>query len=161
MIVMIEGNEGTGKTTLINSLMLKLTASTVKTSRGFKDLYGLYETMAKSNSLYILDRGFVTDLVYRGIDNQKGDFTLYQIGKLCGDYTSKIKIIYCYHDNAFKNAMERGETNITVESVHTLLTSEFRRFENMIECFTDLETMDYNYEYQSVDDVIKFIKGGE
>ena len=161
MILMVEGNEGTGKTTLINSLIRRSSSCLVKTGRRFKDLYNLYDMMSKSNSLYLLDRGFITDLVYRGLDREKGDLTLYQIGKLCGDNQSRIKIVFCYHDNSFKNSIERGEDNITVEQVHNLINAEYRKYENLIKCFTNIETMNYNYEYQSVDDVIKFMKGGD
>ena len=113
------------------------------------------------DTLYIVDRSFISDMVYRKLDHKKGQITLYQIGKLCGDNSSRMKIIFCHNDKAFKNAIARGENNITVSSVHKLLDNEFASIENLIKCFTDLPIMDYNYEHQSVDDVINFIKGGE
>lgn len=161
MLLIIEGNEGAGKTTLIDNLSEKLPFVRVKYPKEIKKTYSMLDFFCKEDTLYVLDRSFITDMVYRKLDHKKGQITLYQIGKLCGDNSSRMKVIFCHNDKAFKNAIARGENNVTVSSVHKLLDNEFASIENLIKCFTDLSVMDYNYEYQSVDDVINFIKGGE
>ena len=160
MLIIVEGNEGTGKTTLINELSKKLVCVRVKYDKNVKGIYQTLDNFAKHPELFICDRSFISDIVYRRLDHKKGQMSLFQIGKLCGDNESRIKIIFCSNKNAFKNAIERGEDNIKVESVHKVLENEFYSVKNMIRCFTNIETFDYDYEYQSVDDVIEFIKGG-
>lgn len=158
MIVLIEGNEGTGKTTLINELSKQIPFAIVKYPKEFKDTFNLLETFAVSDRLFVLDRSFVSDIVYRRLDHQKGQMNLEQIGRLCEDRKDRMKIVFCNHDKAFENAMRRGEDNIKVESVHKLLDNEFYSVKNLLRCFTDIETFDYNYDYTSVEDVLKFIR---
>ena len=159
MLVIVEGNEGAGKTTLINELSKIITFALVKYPKEFKDTYLMLDNFAVSNNLFICDRSFISDIVYRRLDHKRGQMSLYQIGKLCGDRSQRIKIIFCSNKNAFKNAMERGEDNIKVESVHKILDGEFYSARNLINCFTDIDTFDYDYEYNSVDDVLSFIEG--
>ena len=158
MLILIEGNEGSGKTTLINQLAEKIPFVTVKYPKEVKNTYQMLDNFVKDRLLYVLDRSFISDIVYRRLDHKRGQMTLYQIGTLCGS-PSGIKIIFCRNKNAFNNAMVRGETNITVESVHKLLENEFYSVEEMLKNFTDVEIFDYDYEYQNVDDVIAFIAG--
>ena len=161
MLIIIEGNEGTGKTTLINQLAEKTPFIMVKYPKEIKNTYQMLDNFAKSDDLYILDRSFISDIVYRRLDHKKGQMNLFQVGRLCGDNERRIKIVFCRHHNAFNNAIARGENNIRVESVHKILDDEFFSIEELIKNFTDIEVFDYNYEYQNVDDVINFIKGKE
>lgn len=161
MLLIVEGNEGTGKTTLINQLMDKIPFVYVKYPKEVKDTYLMLNNFARSNQLFVLDRSFISDLVYRRLDHKKGQMTLFQIGRLCDENEHRIKIIFCSNKNAFENAMKRGENNITVDSVHKLLDNEFYSIKNIINCFTEIETLDYDYEYDSVDDVLDFLKRGD
>ena len=156
MLIIVEGNEGSGKTTLINQLTEKIPFVYVKYPKEVKNTYQMLNFFTK-NGLYILDRSFISDIVYRRLDHEKGQMSLCDIGNICT--SCNIKIIFCHNKNAFGNAMKRGETNITVDSVHKLLDDEFSSVEEMLKNFTDVEIFDYDYEYQDVNDVIKFIKG--
>jgi thymidylate kinase len=158
MLLIIEGNEGTGKTTLINQLAEEIPFVTIKYPKEVKNTFQMLNNFTKDSILYVLDRSFISDIVYRRLDHKKGQMTLYQIGQLCGS-PSGIKIIFCHHDKAFENAVKRGETNITVESVHKIITDGFFFAEEMLKNFTDIDIFDYNYEYQDVNDVIEFIRG--
>lgn len=160
MLLIIEGNEGTGKTTLIEQLSKSLVFATVKYPKEFKNTYDMLDNFAKSKNLFVCDRSFISDMVYRRLDHKTGQMTLYQIGKLCCDNSCNIKIVFCFNENAFKNAIARGEDNITVESVHKTLDNEFYSVRNLINCFTCIETFDYDYEYNSVDDVVGYVKRG-
>lgn len=158
MILIVEGNEGVGKTTLINQLAEKIPFVCVKYPKEIKNTFQMLNFFIKDDQLYVLDRSFISDIVYRRLDHKRGQMTLYQIGQLCSSPCG-IKIIFCRNKNAFKNAMQRGETNITVDSVHKILENEFFSIEETLKNFTDIEIFDYDYEYQNVDDVIEFIRG--
>lgn len=161
MIVLIEGNEGSGKTTLINSLLNKTDICVLKLSRNFKYSYELYVGLVKSKGTYIFDRSFITDLVYRMWDHQKGDMTFSQIGYLVDNYFKNIKIVFCENKNSWENAKVRGEDFIKNEESHKLIDDNFFRIKNLLESFTEIQCMTYDYDYNSVNDVIEFIKGGE
>lgn len=160
MIILIEGNEGVGKTTLINELLEKITITTLKSSKNFKGLYTLYRDLAKSPQLFVLDRGFLTDIVYRIWDNKQGQLSLYQIGILCSE-SSNIKIVMCHNFNGFENAVKRGENVVRCQKDYDRIDQIYEDAVRVIRNFTDIEVYDYNYEYQTVDDVIDFIKGGK
>lgn len=159
MIVFVEGNEGTGKTTLIDELFKTLPVMSAKCSMNFGNPFDLYYTLSNNKNIYLFDRGFITDIVYRRLDGNKGKMTLSEIGELCKTQEDNIKIIFCWNYNSFKRSMERGEDNITNEENHNLITKEFESVKNIIKCFTNIKYFDYDYEYDSVEDVINFIKG--
>lgn len=157
MLIIVEGNEGTGKTTLINQLAEEIPFVTIKYPKEVKNTFQMLNNFIKDNILYVLDRSFISDLVYRRLDHKRGQMTLYEIGQLCSS-PSGIKIIFCHNKDAFKNAMKRGETNITVDSIHKILDDGFYIIEEMLKNFTDIEIFDYDYEYQDVNDVISFLQ---
>ena len=159
MLIIIEGNEGVGKTTLINQMEEKIPFIRVKYPKEIKDTYLVLDSFAMSNQIFVLDRSFISDIVYRTLDHQKGQMNLFQIGRLTGR-TNDIKIVFCHNENGFLNAITRGENNITTESKYKIIENGFYVIEELMKCFTDIEIFDYDYEYDSVDDVIEFIKGG-
>lgn len=158
MVILIEGNEGVGKTSLINALQEHLTFISVKYSKHFMNPYGMFSTMAKSSDLYVVDRGFVSDMVYRAIDGECPHTTLREIVELC---ERDVKIVFCYNDNAFENAIKRGETNIVSKEVHDKINEYFYFTEKLLRLFTPIETISYDWALDDVTDVVKFIKGGE
>lgn len=158
MLVIVEGNEGAGKTTLINELAKTIPFVYVKYPKEIKNTSTMLENFAGMPYMFVLDRSFISDIVYRRLDHKTGQMTLFDIGCLCKVHENNIKIIFCHNKDAFKNAMKRGETNITVESIHKILDNEFYTIEEMLKNFTDIEIFDYDYEYQDVNDVIEFLQ---
>jgi thymidylate kinase len=155
MLIFIEGNEGTGKTTLINELIKKIPAVVVKYPKEVKDTYELIKNLKMSNQIVIFDRSFVSDLVYRMWDHKPGQMSLSEIANIC---SWNILIIFCHHKNSYENSVKRGEDFITDENTHQIIEDNFFRVRNMIESFTKVKTFSYNYEYQTPDDVIDFIE---
>lgn len=154
MLVLIEGNEGTGKTTLIQNLAKDLDFVTIKYTKNMQDLYKLFDMCTRDNKIYVFDRGFISDLVYRIYDGEPGHHTLSEIGEIC-HFT---KVIFCQNENAYKKAMLRGEDNITDANDHVLIESLFEDVIQMLKSFTRAKVMHYDYDIDSVNDVIKFIK---
>lgn len=156
MLIFVEGNEGTGKTTLINQLIKEVPAVVVKYPKEVKNVYRLLDKLRDSKQIVIFDRGLITDLVYRMWDHKPGQMSLSKIGEIL-DWPD-IVIIFCNHKKGYENAMKRGEDFITDPKVYEIIDDNFFRVKTMIECFTDAKTFSYNYEYQDVNDVIKCLK---
>ena len=159
MIVLIEGNEGTGKTTLIDNLFNEIKFVRAKYIKGM-NVMDLFKFMANDENLYIIDRSFISDMVYRAIDGHKSVNTLFDICYFMDIYAPYTKVIFCNNDNAFENAIRRGEKNITTRAAHKDVENGFKFVRSLINNFTRVETFDYDYDYDSIDDVIKFIKEG-
>lgn len=155
MLIFIEGNEGTGKTTLIEELVKKMPAVVVKYPKEVKNTYELIKNLNLSKQTVIFDRSFITDLAYRMWDKKPGQMTLSEITTILN---WDIRIIFCHHKNAYENSIKRGEDFITDETTHKLIEDNFFRVKSLINSFTNAKTFDYNYEYQNVEDVIDFIE---
>lgn len=160
MIILVEGNEGTGKTTLINRIMQEIPAVYVKYPKEVRNTYELYSALAGLKKTVILDRGFISDLAYRMWDTNEGQMTLKEIGDIT-NWRNSLKIIWCWNENGFEDAKRRGEDYIVDYEAYELIDTNLRKIKRLLNSFTDLDMLDYNYRYTDIDDVINFIKKGE
>lgn len=157
MLVLIEGNEGVGKTILIEQLSSRLRFITAKYPAGhFAQLERTLESFVYSDDLFVLDRGFVSDMVYRIRDKKRGQTSLAFIANLCE--SGLVKIVFCDNPGGYKNAMERGETNVVLKKDHDDITATFNKIKQLLTSFTNIQIMSYDYSVQNVDDVVNFIK---
>lgn len=159
MLILIEGNEGSGKTTLINNLLKKLPIVTIKYSKDCKKINTLYQLLYGYNDYVVFDRSFITDLVYRIYDKKVGQMSLKDIGTLFDAF--EIKIIFCTNEDGFENAISRGEENIKSKAAYESINQIYDNVLSMIKSFEGVEIRTYNYRYDTVDDMVNFIKGGE
>lgn len=159
MIVILEGVDGSGKTTLWKQLQ----------ARGCKTVYvkpsvnEVYEW--ERHKIYfhkecaISDRSFISDLAYRledklprrGMDLRNMIITL----------SSDIKVIFLESGSEYNDSMRRGEDNITERKVSNRIKKNYKIIADMLDIFTNVPIMRYNWKKQSVDDVINFITGGK
>lgn len=155
MLVLVEGVDGTGKTTLVRELF----------ERGFccKRVFrndnceaAKFYKYAHQDGLVILDRSFITDLVYRMVDElPMEDQDLEQIGKILN---GNVLIIHCVNPFHYDEAMARGEDNITDKGLAERINDLYFTFMTMFAKFTKARITQYNYHNCSVDDIIKTIK---
>lgn len=160
MIILVEGNEGTGKTTLINEIIKKKPFVYVKYTKEIPNTDELYNTLLRCDDNIIFDRSFITDMVYRCWDGKKPQTTLDMIGFLLS-HKDRFKIIFCHNDNSFKNAKLRGEDFITTQEIHDIIETHFKVIQRLIELYTEVPCYSYDYDYNSVEDVIEFLRKEE
>ncbi len=153
MLILLEGADGSGKTTLCKQLKefgfnVEPTVSRSETNQ--------YEQWIKliNKGDAIIDRSFITDLVYRSVDDEKaGNITLEQMCYLL----KYCKIILCDTDSAFEDSMKRGENNITDKETATKIKDAYKLILTMLGKFTKAEVFTYNWKKQKFNEVIKFI----
>jgi thymidylate kinase len=158
MIVILEGVDGSGKTTLCNQLV----------QQGYKKVEiesGNYEfdnwREAKINSrddVVICDRSFITDLVYRTFDNQQRRGMNLQ--QMCGTLWNDVIVIHLESGSEFDDAMKRGEDNITDVISHTRIKFLYKDIINMLKIFVGVPVKTYNWRRDNLADVISFIEKG-
>lgn len=137
MIVYIEGVDGSGKSILANQLTDFLKSKQFKVYRNGESLISTrpnhpkrvsHETlfdrltrMANSDIIYILDRGPVSDCVYRCIDEYQPVTMLSSVYEWLRRYRAKVFGIYCKTLHSEQDMLERGDDNLNAISCHPIL----------------------------------------
>jgi thymidylate kinase len=155
MLILLEGVDGSGKTTLCNQLKEKGIPVVPSVGRLCKYPYYEWMKLGAENLVSIVDRSFITELVYRIVDGKNvGTMRLDDMCKIL----SFCKIVLCETDTSFEDSMTRGEDNITnkeqaeqIKYVYSIITEMFCKF-------LKVPVYKYSWKNQSVEDVINFIK---
>ena len=155
MLVLVEGVDGSGKTTLVRKLFEKGYCCKRVFRNGNKEARKFYN-YAYRDGIVVLDRSFISDYVYRQTDLQpREDLDLEQIGNILnGD----VAIIHCVNAYHYDDAMERGEDNITDKDTSEWIASLYCDAMKVFTLFTNVKVFIYDYHNTTVDEVDKFIK---
>ena len=155
MIVLVEGVDGSGKTTLCSELRQYGYVFT-EILQSDKQ-YGEYIKCARSDTVHICDRSFLSDLAYRLADGKsRRGMDLHSMMNIL--FENGVKVIFCHTDSAYEDAMKRGEDDITSECVHNEINHIYNLIFRMLKIFTKTEVDDYNWKTDKLSDVIKFIE---
>lgn len=154
MLILLEGVDGSGKTTLAKQLKERGYNVCPGLDRNLPEQAALYAILSYSNKTVILDRSFISEIVYRLNDDKTPNIKLddaISILKNC-------KIIHCITETSFEDSIVRGEDNITNLDDHCNILDYYLHVLDIFDRFTDTKIFDYDWHTQSVDDVIKFIE---
>lgn len=132
MIIYIEGVDGSGKTTLANKLTTRLNQlaplkkikvvpdgeSMISTRPDLPgrlskaDLIITMDKMANStDTVYICDRGPISDIIYRMFDDEEPVLTLEAFWTFWLVHTQSMVVVHCDTDNSNRLMLSRGENN--------------------------------------------------
>lgn len=154
MLILLEGVDGAGKTTLCNQLREKGIPVVTAVDRLSKFPYYEWLKLVYENEVSVVDRSFITELVYRIVDGKNvGTMKLDDMCKIL----SFCKIVLCETDSAFEDSMLRGEDNITSEKISKQIQLTYQIITTMLSKFASVKTFTYDWKHQTVDDVLKFI----
>lgn len=130
MLVIFEGPDGSGKTTLQNKVYevmikysntLKVVAngealipthpkSEVRVNK--RELYKQLKRMITAkDTLYLVNRGPISDIIYRVFDNYLSVSTLPELIEFIKKYERQLIIVYCHSKVAEQKMLERGDEN--------------------------------------------------
>ena len=156
MLVIIEGADGSGKTTLVEKLRSEGYVS-VCIPKNTACIYGVYKQLIYNSTAtnFVIDRSFITDIVYRLVLDGQPSFNLYEISCLLSE---NMKIIYCTNDNSFNYAKERGENLICKREPHDKICKVYEYVMKFISIFADKKILKYDFEKTNFEDVLRFIK---
>ena len=156
MLVIIEGADGTGKTTLVEKLRSEGYVSVCIPKNTFC-IYNVYKQLIYNSTAtnFVIDRSFITDIVYRLVLDGQPGFNLYEISCLLSE---NMKIIYCTNDNSFNYAKERGENLICKRETHDKICKVYEYVMKFISIFADKKILKYDFEKTNFEDVLRFIK---
>lgn len=142
MIIYLEGVDGSGKTTLAKAIYNRLLQihkvynvevvedgeSLIPTRPDHPNRLNLTELvkqltkMAKSiDTIYICDRGPISDILYRTFDNHQPVIDLQSFIWLWMNYNIGVITVHCDSDLSTKAMLDRGESNPIAVTHHTSL----------------------------------------
>ena len=157
MIVIVEGVDGSGKSTLVQELYNKGYA-VQKVQFNQKVHWKVLSKICNDNNLTIIeDRSPITDIVYRLYDKGEPDCKegIEDIASMFENYG--IRLIYCKNNTSYKDGRERGETNITTNTAHNDIKRIYDIIIGTLERSYSSQIMYYDWHKDSIKDVIKFI----
>lgn len=157
MLILVEGGDGSGKSTLVETLRKFNFKIAKPAALQNKHQFEYYERLALQ-SIYaeqnvILDRSFISELVYRVYDKKKPRLKLSEMFALL----KYCKIILCETGTQFQDALERGEDNITKEEDSIEIKMLYRHYISLMEQFENVPVLRYNWQKDKMIKVISFI----
>ena len=155
MLVIFEGVDGSGKTTVIKKLKEKFGWEEIewpgkqKNPVEFMKMVERFTedhlTQINDNKVYLMDRGGLGEILYGTLENRLAN-TNPQFYKPLVDLWKKCVFVFCHSYTAYQDAITRGEEGITKKKdIHTIIQEcyqEEARFRFMDIAINEL---DYNY----------------
>lgn len=141
MIIYLEGPDGSGKSTLADNIAelcetlhvpynrfaeQEVSTNPTKPNRIDKaTLFSRLQEMSTSQKVHILDRGPISDNIYRMFDNYEALGKLEDYLKLFKSFNKNILIIYCRTNRAEEAMLARGDDNPVAIRKHKELTKAY------------------------------------
>ena len=154
MLILLEGVDGSGKTTLCNQLKEKGFVVEPPVDRLEQFPYIKWFQLSQRREITIVDRSFITELVYRTVDGKETGKMI--LKEMC-EISQFCKIVLCETDSSFEDSMLRGEDNITNKKTSKQIQQTYQIITAMLSKFTPVKTFIYDWKHQTLNDVINFI----
>lgn len=153
-LIILEGADGSGKSTLLKRFVDAGAVEIKSPERNDKyhDIKFLEDVIhcdrRSNNNLYVMDRSFLTDVVYRYVDDDK-PMTIDLLELLQIMERRRVIIIYCKTNNAFENSIARGEDFITNKDVHNKIVDCYDYLMFIIKTYSFIKVIDYDFTNNS------------
>lgn len=165
MIVYLEGPDGSGKTTLADKILnycnsngiqcirhgqsLVQTKPNMPTRMDATTIIKNINMMLESDILYILDRGPISDCIYRIFDYDECVISFSKQLEIMLQ-TTRLFFIYCRTENAEKYMLERGDDNPVAIARHKEIVKAYDTLIPVIENFALVNRyVEYDFEHDS------------
>ncbi len=157
MLIILEGADGSGKTILLKQLLEKgYVCKKFLRNEDNVRVTQLYNECIRKNEITVVDRSFISDIVYRCNDDKPAkdfgaDSAIYILNSAC-------KIIYCKTGTQYIDSIRRGEDNVTLKENAEQISKTYDLFMTFFRKYTKVKIFEYDWHYQDVDDVVNFIQ---
>jgi thymidylate kinase len=159
MLIIVEGADGSGKTTLVNRICSGGPYKKIHAMhRDVPEQYLLWLSImmecSKSDEVYVMDRCFLSEWCYRSTINDKIPYmTLLEMSELLN--IPSVIYVFCECESSYEMAQKRGEDYIKDKKQHDSLTECYKFIKNTIIRFCpECKCITYNFEK---DDHIEFL----
>lgn len=155
MLVILEGPDGSGKTTLSKQLKKK-GYEVLCITRGNNITYDYMLRLALDRKIYVLDRAIVTPWVYRLLDKEPrdvDDFNWEQVFTLL----TISKFVYCKTDIDYETSIARGEDNVTTKEKANRLKQLYEFVFDTIKLYNMSTVITYDWTNDKLNKILRFI----
>lgn len=155
MLILVEGADGSGKTTLVNQLSEYF--PTMRINRGYVDVKKFYAKLTCMNEDIVLDRSFITDVIYRlALDDGIGTdgIDIFRMDCILRDSI----VIYCKTVTQFDDAKARGENNITDLKTAQTISRHYDAVMKFINTRTSTHVIKYDWHLDTPENLVSTIK---
>lgn len=155
MLILVEGADGSGKTTLVNQLSEYFPV--MRINRSNDHIKEFYDNLTCMNEDIVLDRCFITDLVYRlALDDGIGTdgINMFYMDCILRDSI----VIYCKTVTQFDDAKARGENNITDLKTAQTISKYYDAVMKFINTRTSTHVIKYDWHFDTPEDLVSTIK---
>ena len=155
MLILVEGADGSGKTTLVNQLSEYFPI--MRINRGNDHIKEFYDNLTCMNEDIVLDRCFITDVVYRlALDDGIGTdgINMFYMDCILRDSV----VIYCKTVTQFDDAKARGENNITDLKTAQTISKYYDAVMKFINTRTSTHVIKYDWHFDTPEDLVSTIK---
>lgn len=156
MIVILEGVDGSGKTTLAKQLV-EHGYEQIKIEDGNYEFNNWLDAkMEYKYKIAITDRNFISDLVYRIYDGKERRGM--NLRQMCNTLSDGVIIVHLESDTEYYDSMRRGEDNILTLDANTRIKFIYKDIMRMLEIFVGVPIIKYNWRTDDVATIINFIE---
>lgn len=155
MLVIVEGPDGSGKSTLIKQLCEKYNFEELKgIPREYPDQASFWAKLMQSctcckSRTYIVDRCFISELVYRCVKQDL--YPNIELNRVCELlWTYRPIYVFCMTKNSYKYATERGEDYVD-EKEHARIVEYYDMLYHLFDKFTHTRMVKYDFTKDTVD----------
>ena len=155
MLILVEGADGSGKTTLVNQLSEYFPV--MRINRSNDHIKEFYDNLTCMNEDIVLDRCFITDVVYRlALDDGIGTdgINMFYMDCILRDSI----VIYCKTVTQFDDAKSRGEDNITDLKTAQKISRYYDAVMKFINTRTSTHVIKYDWHFDTPEDLVSTIK---
>lgn len=152
MLIILEGIDGSGKTTLSKKLSEKYKLPVIKFSYPKNDeeknnMFLQYlKILYNNNFKLILDRSWISEIVYGNIMRDScvlSDFQVEFLNYLVNLHNGRLYYCDIGAEKSYNNAIKRGEDYITNYHIHLNI---YKKYLEVIPKITIKDKIEYNYE---------------
>lgn len=157
MLIIIEGVDGSGKSILAKKLEKQTgykLLPVIPIKHNHEVVWEFY--INDNENIYITDRSFITDVVYRSFDDKGRNFDPTNITKWL--MSGKITIVHCETETSYEDSMIRGEDNITDREHHEKIKQMYHYYLKHVEEYLNSTVIKYDWRKDKLKGLIQKLK---